>query len=317
MGGAVRGYDQTHLRRRTALLSLDTATGIFSGRTCRASLGRMRRCWVGLPLSVALGATGFAGPLPLQDLLKNAGPGVVHLSVRDAANEEEGSGSGFVLSDDGRVVTNHHVIDGARRIIAMFADGKEVEVVGVWAFSGSEKDDIAVLQLAPGRYPALRLAGTPAQQGDEVVVIGSPHGLSQAITTGIVAAVREHGTVTRRTKDGPESWGLQITAGIAPGSSGSPILNASGDVVGVAVGTWGGTANFGVPVDRVRKLTEAKGPTLDRMRPLSEARGGPGLRTNLLVSAALFGAISLAWWLSGRKSRSGTRSARGWPPSGR
>jgi S1-C subfamily serine protease len=282
-----------------------------------ACLARMRRCCACLPLSLALGATGFAAPLPLQDLLKNAGPGVVHLSVRDTANEEEGSGSGFVISEDGRIVTNHHVIDGARKVVAVFADGKEVEVAGVWAFSESEKDDIAVLQLAPGRYPALRLAGTPAQQGDEVVVIGSPHGLSQAITTGIVAAVREHGTVTRRVKDGPESWGLQITAGIAPGSSGSPILNASGDVVGVAVGTWGGTAHFGVPVDRVRKLTEAKGPTPDRMRPLSEARGGPSVRTNLLISAALLGAIGLAWWLSGRERRNATKSARGWPPSGR
>ena len=277
----------------------------------------MRRFWACLPLSVALGATGFAGPLPLQDLLKNAGPAVVHLSVRDAADEEEGSGSGFVVSEDGRIVTNHHVIDGARRVIAVFADGKEVEVVGVWAFSESDKDDIAIVQLAPGSYPALRLAAAPAQQGDEVAVIGSPHGLSPAITTGIVAAVREHGTVTKRTKDGPESWGLQITAGIAPGSSGSPILNASGDVVGVAVGTWGGTANFGVPVARVRKLTETKGATLDRIRPLSEARGGPSRRTNLLVSAALFGAIGLAWWLSGRKSRSATKPAGGWRPSGR
>jgi putative serine protease PepD len=281
----------------------------------------MRHGWVWVPLSVALGATGFAASLPLQDLLKSAGPSVVHLSVRDAANEEEGSGSGFVLSEDGRIVTNHHVIDEARRIVAVFADGKEVEVVGVWAFS--EKDDLAVLQLAPGRYPALRLAGPPAQQGDEVVVIGSPHGLSQAITIGIVAAVREHGTVTKRTKDGPESWGLQITADIAPGSSGSPILNASGDVVGVAVGTWGGTANFGVPVARVRKLTEAQGPGLDRVRPLSEAHGGPSVRTNLLISAAFVGAVGLAWWLSGRRSRSatkpasGTRSASGWPPSGR
>lgn len=279
---------------------------------------RMRRGWFWLPLSVALGATALADPLPLQDLLKNARPSVVHLSLRDRSNEEEGSGSGFVLSEDGRIVTNHHVIDGARKIVAVFADGKEVEVVGVWAFSGSEKDDIAVLQLAPGRYPALRLAATPAAQGDEVVVIGSPHGLSQAITTGIVAAVREQGTVTRRDKDGPKSWGLQITAGIAPGSSGSPILNASGDVVGVAVGTWGGTANFGVPVERVRKLTEAKGgSTLDRMLPLSEARGGPSLRTSLLISAALFGAIGLGWWLSRSKSPSATKRASGWPPSER
>lgn len=277
----------------------------------------MRRCWIWLLLSLALGATGFAGALPLPDLLKNAGPSVVHLSVRDAGDEEDGSGSGFVVSEDGRIVTNHHVVDGARRIVAVFKDGTEVEIVGVWAFSESEKDDIAVLQLAPGRYPALRLAGTPAQQGDEVVVIGSPHGLSQAVTTGIVAAVREHGTVTRRDKDGPESWGLQITAGIAPGSSGSPILNTSGEVVGVAVGTWGGTANFGVPVDRVRKLTEAKDATLDRMRPLSEARGGPSVRTNLIASAVLFGAIGLAWWLSGRKNRSATKAASGWPPSGR
>ena len=86
--------------------------------------------------------------------------------------------------------------------------------------------------------------------------------------------------------------------------------------MGVAVGTWR-TANFGVPVDRVRKLTEAKDPTLDRIRPLSEARGGPSVRTSLLISAALLGAIGLAWWLSGRTNRSATKPASGWPPSGR
>jgi serine protease Do len=275
----------------------------------------MRQRWVFL-LSAALGAAGTADALPLQELLAKASPSVVHLSLRDGKNEEEGSGSGFVVSEDGRIATNHHVVDGATRIVAVFVDGKEVEVVGAWSFD--EKDDVAVLQLAQGRYPALRLAPAPARQGDEIAVIGSPLGLGHSITSGIVAAVHEHGTVTRRRKNGEESWQLHITAMIAPGSSGSPILDVNGDVVGLAVGVYsGGGVYFGVPARFLQKQLDRKDAELGSLKPLARTQSGLTWRNNLLISAGFFAVVAITWWWVNRRGR-GTRPATGgWRSLGR
>jgi hypothetical protein len=95
--------------------------------------------------------------------------------------------------------------------------------------------------------------------GEEVVVIASPLGLSGAISTGIVAAVRDQGLEKERTFDGNahmKSWGLQITAPISHGSSGSPVLNAQGEVIGVVAATFseGENVNFAIPVKLVTAL---------------------------------------------------------------
>jgi S1-C subfamily serine protease len=262
----------------------------------------------GCGLGLVLLAAPPAPALPLQEVLKTASPSVAHLSIRDSKGEEEGSGSGFVISEDGKLATNFHVVEDAERIVAVFPEGKEVEVVGVRSFD--EESDVAIVQLKPGKYPPLKLSATPAKQGDEIVVIGSPLGLGHAISTGIVSAVREHGTKTAAHKDGVESWGLQITATIASGSSGSPIMNAEGEVVGLAVGQmWGTSIHFGVPVARLSALVpKASGALL----PLKTSTRPRSVRTNLLISAGVFGGLALAGWLLSLRHRHREVQPRGW-----
>src|SRR5271156_427070 len=118
-----------------------------------------------------------ANALELPELADRARPSVVLLTVGDSTDDNIGSGTGFFVSKDGRIVTNHHVIEHASKITATLADGRKIEVVGFLA--DDEKRDIAVLQAPPGEYPSLLLGGgAPLRVGDEVVVIGSPMGLS-------------------------------------------------------------------------------------------------------------------------------------------
>jgi S1-C subfamily serine protease len=230
--------------------------------------------------------------LPLTELSAHAHGRVAHLSVRDARGEEQSSGSGFLISADGRIATNFHVVDGAENIVAVFPGKREVDVTGVWAF---DRDiDLAVLQLQPAKYEALELAQQGAQEGEEIVLIGSPLGLGNAISSGIVSAVREHGIESKDFGDGVASWSLQITAAAAPGSSGGPILRANGEVIGVLVGALGGMegVHFGIAVEKLR-LVAASAPS--QLRPLNAASGVRSVRTNLLFSAAGLGALAVVW----------------------
>jgi serine protease Do len=257
-------------------------------------------------LALALLAASPASAATVQELLQTASPSIAHLSIRDSRGEEEGSGSGFVISEDGHLATNFHVVEDAERIVAVFPEGKEVEVVGVRAF---DKDsDVAIIQLMAGRYPPLKLGATPAKQGDDIVVIGSPLGLGHSISTGIVSAVREHGTVTSRNKEGMKSWGLQITASVAAGSSGSPILNLEGEVVGIVVGQMYGMIHFGVPVARLGALlTKGAG----EVQPLKTTQAR-SVQTNLLISAGIFGGLALVGWLLSVRHRRREATPQGW-----
>lgn len=220
---------------------------------------------------------------------------VAHLSVRDALGEEQGSGTGFVISSDGRMATNFHVIDGADRIVAVFADKREAKVTGVWAFD--KKVDLAVLQLEGQKFEPLPLAALPAHEGEEIFMIGSPLGLSLSLSTGIVSAVRERGPDFPQhveDREEVENWNLQISAPAAPGSSGSPIVRADGEVVGVLVGHIEAMEgmHFGIPVAKLQKLV-ASAPA--RPRELNEATGVRSVRKNLLISGGVFAAVAAVW----------------------
>lgn len=243
-------------------------------------------------LAAVVAWSGVAHALPLTELSAQAHGRVAHLSVRDARGEEHSSGSGFLISPDGRMATNFHVVDGAENIVAVFPGKREVEVTGVWAF---DKDiDLAVLQLQPAKYETLALAQQGAQEGEEIVLIGSPLGLGNSISSGIVSAVREHGIDSKHFGDGVASWSLQITAAAAPGSSGGPILRANGEVVGILVGSLGGLegAHFGIAVDKLRLVAASASPQL---RPLNAATGVRTVQTNLLFSAAGLGGLAAVW----------------------
>lgn len=247
----------------------------------------------------------------LSDLADKTKPSVVLLTAWDSAGRKLGTGTGFFVSTDGRIITNHHVIEDGAKITATLSDGSKRAITGLLA--SDEPRDIAILAAEGGPFPALALGtSTAVKPGDEVVVIGSPMGLSGTISVGIVSAIRAHGVGEDEhgEPDKTGSWGIQITAAISPGSSGSPIMTKSGEVVAVAVGTLNGAQalNFGVPIEVAKGMLHDLGP---EARPTPFGGGEDhDLRRNLIISGGVFGGIGLLFFFWGRGSRPSPRPSR-------
>lgn len=134
-------------------------------------------------------------------------------------------GSGFVVRADGLIVTNRHVIVGARKVHVHLPDGRDLtaDIVGADALT-----DIALLRVHAGNLPALRLGSSEdVSVGDAVIAIGNPFGLGQSVSAGIVSAR------ARALEDDPYINFLQTDAAINRGNSGGPLLSTAGTVVGV------------------------------------------------------------------------------------
>lgn len=179
-------------------------------------------------------------------LAKLSRPAVVLLVVSDSNGQEIATGTGFFISADGKLITNNHVIENAHSIIAKTENDAMYYVQGVLA--SSTENDTALLQVKAKEVPFLKLGeSTKSQIGERVAVIGSPLGLEGTLSEGIISAKRE---LSGRTE-----W-LQISAAISPGSSGSPVLNTNGEVIGVAtlLVRGGQSLNFAVPVEVSKTL---------------------------------------------------------------
>lgn len=241
-----------------------------------------------LLLSSAPGAFGQE----IARLQQGARDSVFLLRVFDASGSEIATGTGF-LAEGGVVVTNYHVVERAARVEVVLGDEREVDATGIVAFD--RDNDLALLELPPVEVRPLPLAAsTTVQPGDRVVVLGSPLGLSLSVSDGIVAALRPRGL-------GPESDFtkplLQITAPVSPGSSGSPVLNAQGAVVGVAqaILVEGQNVNLAIPADSVRALiAKSRSSGLARRLQGEAGAGSSSYLRNLGISAAVFAAIFLA-----------------------
>jgi len=163
-------------------------------------------------------------------------------------------GSGFVISQDGYVVTNYHVVRNATRVELRFDEGKTVtaNVVG-----SDEKSDIALLKInEAGTYPHVEFADELPRVGDWVVAVGNPFGLGGTVTAGIVSA---HG---RNIGAGPYDDFLQIDAPVNRGNSGGPTFNVHGKVVGVNTAIYspsGGSIGIGfaIPANVVRNVVDS------------------------------------------------------------
>ncbi|HEY0404933.1 MAG TPA: tetratricopeptide repeat protein [Pyrinomonadaceae bacterium] len=192
----------------------------------------------------------------LPELVRRVKPSVVAIVTYDARGEKLSKGSGFFISAE-RVVTNRHVIDGAFKAEIHTTSGNVYNVRGVLAVDG--EGDIALLQIeiGPNVVQPLAITRTSPQEGESVVVVGNPLGLEGSVSNGIVSAVRDIPNFGRI---------IQITAPISSGSSGSPVINMQGQVIGVATLqlTDGQSLNFAVPSDRVAALT------ISQLRTLSE-----------------------------------------------
>jgi Trypsin-like peptidase domain len=164
----------------------------------------------------------------------------------DAHNRPLKTGTGFFITADGVAVTNFHVIQGASSFTAMTNDG---------AFFAFEKVlyapqgvDLAILKFAAHDAHWLKLGRSDtAVEGQRVLVIGNPNGLQGTVSDGLIAAFREDRSL------------IQITAPISPGSSGSPVLDESGQVIGVAtlIEVDGQNLNFAIPVESVNSALAA------------------------------------------------------------
>lgn len=186
-----------------------------------------------------------APPLPISGIFSRSHNSVVVVRVFNEAGDRLGLGSGFVLQD-GRVVTNAHVVRGVARADVLTENG-QLLLTTHYAEIFDTESDIAILPRIPNPPAGLTLASSTPAIGEQVVVIGSPEGLSNSASNGIVSALRQIG----------DKHYLQITAPISHGSSGGPVLNQRGEVVGVSVMmlTEGQNLNFAIPVSDVRALS--------------------------------------------------------------
>lgn len=158
-------------------------------------------------------------------------------------------GSGFVISEDGYILTNNHVVDGADEIKVKFADGRELK----GELKGSDaKLDLALLKVSSGDKLTVAELGNSdeIEVGEWVMAIGNPFGLAETVTAGIVSAKG------RVIGSGPYDDFIQTDASINPGNSGGPLFNARGEVVGIntAIIAGGQGIGFAIPVNMAKSI---------------------------------------------------------------
>ena len=203
----------------------------------------------------------------LEELYRRVTPAVVAVSVYAAADDNAGQkrGSGFLIDDQGRVATNAHVIRGAAAIEVIFHDGRMAPARLLGADAAS---DLALLQVegaaVAGLTPLTLADSDDLRPGQRAIVIGNPFGLNHSMTQGIVSATgRRLPPVLLRESDLPPDFSnpaiIQVDASINPGSSGGPLLNARGEVIGVvtAIHSAGGAfqgVGFAVPSNTLRRV---------------------------------------------------------------
>lgn len=180
-----------------------------------------------------------------KEIAKICLPSTVSLIMVDNYKQPLSLGSGFII-DDGKIVTNLHVIEGAKYgFVLLNGDKTKHKIEGYYSIDN--KNDLAILSVPT-------LIGTPLilsdnldpEIGEKIYAIGNPKGLSGTISTGIISGIRNMSNQNL----------IQITAPISPGSSGGPVINNSGKVIGVAVGTLtsGQNLNFAIPASLVKDL---------------------------------------------------------------
>jgi len=197
----------------------------------------------------------------LPAIVKRIEPSTVLILTYDKEGKILAQGSGFFINQNGDVITNRHVLQGASRAEVKTAEGEVYPITQIVA-EDVEGDIIrASVDIPPKVAYPLPVSTSIPEVGERVIVIGSPLGLEQTVADGIVSAVREIPAFGKI---------IQITASISPGSSGSPVVNMQGKVIGVATFqiVEGQSLNFAIPGERVAKLTPGK------RRPLAEWQMG-------------------------------------------
>ncbi|WP_415334986.1 S1C family serine protease [Clostridium perfringens] len=204
---------------------------------------------------------GVDGALTVPQVVEKVTPAVVGVStkslVRDQffnVKEQEGLGSGFIINEDGYVVTNYHVINGAQEVKVIFSDGKEVNAKVV---NYDAERDIAVIKITDDvKMPGIAQLGdsSTVKAGEEVIAIGNPLGkeFSSTVTKGIVSSPNRK----MKTENGNVLDYIQTDAAINPGNSGGPLINSKGEVIGINTAKKVGEdiegIGFAIPINEVK-----------------------------------------------------------------
>ena len=166
---------------------------------------------------------------------------------------ESGIGSGFIISEDGRILTNAHVVEGADTVQVTLKDGRSFEgkVLGA-----DPVTDVAVIDVEANNLPTVAVSNADLLPGEVAIAIGNPLGLDNTVTVGIVSAVgRTSGQVGIPDK---RIDFIQTDAAINPGNSGGPLLNARGEVIGMNTAIISGAQGLGfaIPISSVDRISE-------------------------------------------------------------
>lgn len=167
---------------------------------------------------------------------------------------ERGTGSGFIISGDGVILTNAHVVEGAEQVIVTLKDGREFrgEVVGE-----DPVTDVAVIRVQAAGLPTVQLGDSNSlRPGEWAIAIGNPLGLDNTVTAGIISATGRS-SAQIRVPDKRVSF-IQTDAAINPGNSGGPLLNERGEVIGMNTAIIGGAQGLGfaIPIATARQIAD-------------------------------------------------------------
>ena len=199
-----------------------------------------------------------------QEVFKKVAPSVVIVSTKGLMQngyipqEVEGIGSGFIINEDGDILTNYHVVEGAQEVTVTLSTGKEYKAKVV---NYDQNQDVALIRMQGDfKVPAVAELGDSAKvsPGEEVIAIGTPlsKDFAQTVTKGVVSAVGR--TVTTNT--GNQVNLIQTDTAINPGNSGGPLVNAEGKVIGINTLKLAGGAEgigFAIPIDEVKNVDKA------------------------------------------------------------
>jgi serine protease Do len=198
----------------------------------------------------------------IENAVKIASPAVVQINITSVSQNpfgfssgtQEGLGSGFIITSDGYVLTNNHVVENATKITVMLKDGREFsgQVVGTDTTS-----DVAVVKINGTNLPTVQLGDSSTLTvGQKVIAIGNPYGLSQTVTTGVISAL-ERNVQASATEN--LVGVVQTDAAINPGNSGGPLVDLSGRVVGMNTMIYQDAQGLGfsVSINTAKKVYDA------------------------------------------------------------
>lgn len=198
--------------------------------------------------AMSSGQPGMDPSDPMYDFFRRFGP---QFRIPEGGQIQHGQGSGFIVSSDGVILTNAHVVDGAQEVVVKLTDRREfnAKVLGV-----DKQTDIAVLKIAAKDLPVVKFGDPSATRvGEPVLAIGSPFGFENTATSGIVSA---------KSRSLPEDTYvpfIQTDAAVNPGNSGGPLFNDRGEVIGINSQIFSHTGgyqglSFAIPIDVATKV---------------------------------------------------------------